>query len=1199
MDTQHIRILNLEDSAIDADLIVRELKRANLDFSATRVDNEGSFRAALDSSDPDVILADYNLPSFDGIAALKIARSLVPDIPFIFVSGSIGEDRAIQALREGATDYVIKDRLSRLPSAITRALAERRERQLRQRTQEALRLSEERFRYAASATQEVIWDWDLSTDKLSFNDALRNIWGYSLPTDEVGVTWWEERIHPEDREATVQSIRAAIESEDRWSGQYRFQRADGTYGHVIARALIIRSEQGKAQRTICAMLDITEQREAGERMRESELRLRSVAETASDAIILSDIQGRIVFWNDGAGRLFGYSSAEIVGQSVELLMPERYRAAHSAGIQRYRETGQARLAGRVLVFEGLRKDGREFPLEMSLTIWKAGDETFCTALMRDITQRVAFDRRTRIQLAVARTLSEATSVADATPELLQNIGSELQWQAGFCWRFDGDSGSLRCTDTWASRDFTGEAFWEQSRKLVLNFGEGLPGLVSLSNRAIAADFDQAYDAEQYPRAESLVKAGLKHGVSFPILERGAVTAIMEFFSVRRVVDDEGFLDTMTDIGRRIGEFFDRRRAEEGLLQSEASLAEAQQIARLGSFSFDVKTGSLEWSDQTYEIFGVRPEEFEPTYGNYLNGVHPDDREHVRRLTTPPLKDASFVFRHRVVGPGGQIRFVHCAVHVAAGTAKSPLRMVGTIQDVTEQVESEETIRRLSHQNEMILNHAAEAILGVDLSGRVIFANPAGAACTGWSVEELQSAPNIHSLIHHSRPSGEPYPQAECPLFLCMADGKSRSGEETYFRKSGQPFPAQFSCSPILEADRVIGAVVILDDVTKRKQLEHQLEQANRVSSLGRVAATIAHEFNNVLMGIQPFAEVIRRRSQDEKTLKAAAQITTSVKRGKRVTQEILRFTQPAEPALHAVPLQDWLQHLLPELQSLVGSRVELVLDVPPRPTIVRGDPAQLQQVLTNLVLNARDALSDKGVITIAVQDATSGKEFTFGRVPPGFALLSVHDNGSGMTPEVLQNIFEPLFTTKRTGTGLGLAVALQVIRRHGGSIHAESKVGEGTTFFILLPTAFAETPALVLAKEQAKPRTRRVVLVEDEPAVATGIVLLLETEGVEVRVAERGGDALWAIEDFQPDAVILDMSLPDMRGTTVYERIAAQYPMLPVLFSSGHGDESDVEKYFASEHVAFLRKPYELAALMEALEKITQKLPAHAIEPQK
>jgi PAS domain S-box-containing protein len=758
---QHIRILMLEDSPHDAELIQRELRRANLDFSVQHVETEKDFRAALETTDPDVILGDYNLPGFDGVEALKIASSLVPDTPFIFVSGSIGEERAVQTLREGATDYILKDRLSRLPSAITRALDQRRERQLRRRAQEALQRSEERFQYAAKATQEVIWDWDVPAGKVWFNDALAKVWGYQLESEQVPVQWRESRIHPADRQEVMASLSQAMLHETRWSAAYRFQRADGKYGEVLDQAVIVRGPRGDAVRVITAMLDMSE------------------------------------------------------------------RAA-----------------------------------------------------------------------------------------------------------------------------------------------------------------------------------------------------------------------------------------------------------------------------------------------------------------------------------------------------------------------AEETIRRLSHQSELVLNYAAEAIVSVDRNGKPIVTNPAAVKMTGFSVDEFLAAPTIHALIHHSRGDGTPYPLEDCPVLQTIRDGVSRTAQEVYWRKSGESFAVEYSSSPIYEANEIAGAVLIFQDITQRKRLEKQVEQAHRVSSLGRVAATIAHEFNNVLMGIQPFAEVIHRTAaDDDKVQKAASQILGSVARGKRVTQEILRFTQPAEPAFQPVVLADWLQNLLPELRAMIGQRIEIEIEAVPRPVIARCDPTQLQQVLTNLVLNARDAMPNGGTITLILADHGHHGQFPFGTIPDGMVLLAVRDNGSGMLPEVRRSIFEPLFTTKRHGTGLGLAVTQQVIDRHGGAIHVESAPGEGTTFFLLLPAA-VNAPERRAKESASGISIRRVLLVEDEPAVARGITALLEGEGIEVLVVERGGDAPDAADSFRPDAVILDLSLPDISGLDVYVSLKTISPDLPIIFSSGHADHAALEHQIDSSTVAFLRKPYESAVLLETLQKV-------------
>jgi CheY-like chemotaxis protein len=348
---------------------------------------------------------------------------------------------------------------------------------------------------------------------------------------------------------------------------------------------------------------------------------------------------------------------------------------------------------------------------------------------------------------------------------------------------------------------------------------------------------------------------------------------------------------------------------------------------------------------------------------------------------------------------------------------------------------------------------------------------------------------------------------------------------------------------------------------------------------------MAHEFNNVLMGIQPFAEVIRRgTASDEKLQKAASQIISSVTRGKRVTQEILRFTQPSEPAFQSIVLADWLHQLLPELRAMIGQRVAIEVEAPSRPVSARCDPAQLQQVIMNLVLNARDAMPNGGTITLTIDDSHD-RQFTFGRVPDSMTLLAVRDMGSGMTAEVLQNIFEPLFTTKRLGTGLGLALAQQVIARHGGSIHVESAPGKGTTFSILLQAAPTVTVAPTEQPESAV-RIRRVLLVEDELAVAEGIAALLEAEGMEVRTVHRGADAPDAVASFHPDAVILDLGLPDMNGQKVFTSLRRASPGLPVVFSSGHGDQAALAEEIESSSVAFLRKPYDFHTLLGVLKRV-------------
>jgi PAS domain S-box-containing protein len=256
-DMAPIRLLLLEDNPCDAELIELQLHQSQLECTMAVVDNEEGFRSALENGQPDVILSDYNLPRFNGVTALRIARVIAPSTPFIFVSGSIGEERAVESLREGATDYVLKDRLSRLASAIVRALDEQRERTLRRKVETALRSSEQRFQYAAAATREIIWDWNLATSRIWFSEAMRDLWGYDTEP-EVDASWFEQRIHLDDRGSALLSFQEAVARKARWSTELRFARADESYSHVLIRGMVITDLRGEPVRLIGAIFDITE-----------------------------------------------------------------------------------------------------------------------------------------------------------------------------------------------------------------------------------------------------------------------------------------------------------------------------------------------------------------------------------------------------------------------------------------------------------------------------------------------------------------------------------------------------------------------------------------------------------------------------------------------------------------------------------------------------------------------------------------------------------------------------------------------------------------------------------------------------------------------------------------------------------------------------------------------------------------------------
>jgi PAS domain S-box-containing protein len=521
-------------------------------------------------------------------------------------------------------------------------------------------------------------------------------------------------------------------------------------------------------------------------------------------------------------------------------------------------------------------------------------------------------------------------------------------------------------------------------------------------------------------------------------------------------------------------------------------------------------------------------------------------------------DSEFRFRRK----DGRWIWIHGSA-LGAYESDGVLRADGVLHDITARKESEEQLRRVARERELLLESTGEGIFAVDVHGICTMANRMAAHLLGRVIDELTGT-KINELIH---PHGAPF-AVSTPM---------RVADDSFLRRDGSAFPVEYVASPIVDGGGVRGTVVSFTDITERRRLEQRLEQISRIDSLGRMAATIAHEFNNVLMGIQPFAEVIRRRAgADESLQKAAGHIMNSVARGKSVTQDILRMSKAAEPQLRSVELVPWLEQLAAEIRALVGPRINVELDVPAWDRLwVRCDPAQMQQVLTNLAVNARDAMSGIGTLRVLAERAGSAIR------------MVVSDTGSGIDAATLPYIFEPLFTTKHSGTGLGLAVAQQIVVRNGGTIGVESAPGEGTRFTIEIPATQppAEQTGDGSESELAQLGISRVLIVEDDPSVASGLAAILEAEGVAVHVVVRGEEATRAAASFAPDVAIIDVSLPDMNGAEVYAELARRWPEMGVIFSTGHAEESRLPQ-MGGERVAFLRKPYGSEALLRKLREV-------------
>ncbi len=376
-----LNLLHLEDSVDDAALIEAFLENAGVPCNIIRAVNRNEFRAGLSAEPLDVILSDFTMPQFDGLTALAMARETRPGVPFIFLSGTIGEELAVEALREGAIDYVLKDRMARLPTAIERAVRDADHREQRRRMQEDLRKSEERFQLAARATQDVMWDWDLITNQGWYSDNFHVQFGYGPGEAVPGTDAWRSCLHPDDRERVVSGMRDAIESgAQTWLDEYRFLRADGSVAAVLDRVYIVRDEGNRAVRLIGAMMDITKRKEAEERIREQ----AALLDRAQEAICLKDMSQTILYWNKGAERLYGWSAAEVMGWNANDLLFDGDLAAMQEALKSLIRSGE---------WQGelhqVTKDGRKLVVESRWTLLRdqRGEPRHILVMSVDISER--------------------------------------------------------------------------------------------------------------------------------------------------------------------------------------------------------------------------------------------------------------------------------------------------------------------------------------------------------------------------------------------------------------------------------------------------------------------------------------------------------------------------------------------------------------------------------------------------------------------------------------------------------------------------------------------------------------------------------------------------------------------------------------------------------------------------------------------
>jgi PAS domain S-box-containing protein len=657
-------------------------------------------------------------------------------------------------------------------------------------------------------------------------------------------------------------------------------------------------------------------------------------------------------------------------------------------------------------------------------------------------------------------------------------------------------------------------------------------------------------------------------------------------AARRRTDDH-LRETQAELDRRVKE----RTA--ALADANIHLSEAQRLAQLGSWSWDVAGNRVTWSDGLYGIYGIAPESFGGTLDAFVAFIHPQDRPTVQASIDAAIASGGhFTHEERIVRPDGTIRHLQSTGEVIRDKNGAATRLLGVCLDVTERKQAELALSDSEQSTRILLEGVRDyAIYMMDVDGHVRSWNAGAAAIMGYSDTEIVGQYFSRFYPAEDRMAGVP----DRALATAAREGKAEL-QGWRLRKDGSRFYASVVIDAIRDKDgQLVGFANIARDITAQREAElaleqtrEQLAQAQKMEALGQLTGGIAHDFNNLLMIVSGYAQIMQRRLKEPKDIQAVEAIRAATGRGEKLTRQLLAFSRRQQLTPVVVDLRQRIDAVRDMLAPSLRGNIALVCDIEANIWPVQVDLGELELALVNVAVNARDAMPEGGTITLQARNVVLKPGSAAGALEGDFVAIAVIDSGTGIAPELLARVFEPFFTTKPVGkgTGLGLSQVHGFANQSGGAVTVSSEPGRGTVVTIYLPRSNAVTPAQSVADMQADSDATQgtVLLVEDSRDVADVTSALLEQLGYRVVRAENAAEALRHLQQgIEFDLVFSDIVMPGaVDGLALAQICRERFPTVPVLLASGFSDAAQA----VDGRFDILRKPFELSALEHAIENV-------------
>lgn len=637
---------------------------------------------------------------------------------------------------------------------------------------------------------------------------------------------------------------------------------------------------------------------------------------------------------------------------------------------------------------------------------------------------------------------------------------------------------------------------------------------------------------------------------------------------------------------------DRKMAAAAITQANEHMVMAAESADAGIWDYYPQTEKVECTEHCRRIFNLAPE-VELTLELFFSLVHAKDRPRIRYLVEnamDPAGPGEYDADYRIVWPNGTVRWIFAkgkCFFEGEGAARKPVRFSGMLVDVTDRKKVERDRASLA----AALQHSPDFIGITDLNGQVLFLNRAGQKMVGLRDDAEARSKTAFDFL-------------DAPQRSILED------EILPLVRNGGVWEREFSMrhfvtgAPILVETRVFGIfdergrltsmANLSRDISEKRKLEEHLHLARKMDAVGRLAGGIAHDFNNLLTIIRSSADLLLERGQESAAnLSTVKEIGGAAERAAALTEQLLAFGKRQMIRPRAMDLNAAILRMQGMLKSLAGENIAIELALEKTLDCVKMDPIQMDQVLINLTANARDAMPNGGAITIRTfnQQFSDSHRKQTGLAPGAYVCLLFSDSGQGMSQETQSHIFEPFYTTKKTGHGLGLSTVYSIVQQSGGQITVCSAPGEGASFSLYLPrTSEDAQPEAAPPIAEPSPQKRSILVVEDETSLRAIVASYLRECGHEVHEAADAQQAAAISSSHEIDLLLTDIVMPGASGPALASALAEAYPRMKVIFMSGYADHAAMQAVLRP-NMLFLQKPFRLSDLMA---KIRQALAGEA-----